>query len=231
MVLRKQPPPGIEVPPRGTNAADHRSPVSRSSASPRSAGQRSRKDSWELDTESVYSPDLRTSPAFDLMPLEEAQKSPMSAQNPWEDELVERPEGTSPMAGNSQQGTLGQRHASQNGDANWAPPEVPPKSIDTARIQPPDELQPQPTNVQAEPGTQWEMASPQRFRANNPFARPRNPSPNPWEDGRTPSDLAQHPANQAPTISALHQDPPERSSQSKFILFKPPNRMLSSFIL
>ncbi|QKX55526.1 uncharacterized protein TRUGW13939_02620 [Talaromyces rugulosus] len=219
MVLRKQPPPGIEVPPRGANAADHRSPVSRSSVSPRSAGQRSRKDSWELDTESVYSPDLRTSPAFDLMPLEEAQKSPMSSQNPWEDELVERPEGTSPMAGNSQQGIVDQRYSSQNGDANGGAPEVPPKSTDTSRIQPSsNELQPQPTTVQTAPGTQWEMASPQRFRANNPFARPRPSSPNPWEDGKSPSGQAQDPVNQAPAIPGFHQDPPERSSQTSGII-------------
>lgn len=222
MVLRKQPPPGIEVPPRGTNAADYRSPVSRSSASPRSAGQRSRKDSWELDTDSIYSPDLHTSPAFDLRPLEEAQKSPMSAHNPWEDELVERPEGTSPMAGSSQQGTVGQRYASQHGDTNGTPPEVPPKSSDTAQTYPSHEIQPQPTAAQGGPGTQWDTASPQRFRANNPFARPRNPSPNPWEDGKVPSGQTYDPANQAPAISGIHQEPPERSSQSKFISLKIP---------
>ncbi|CRG92370.1 putative protein YGL082W [Talaromyces islandicus] len=214
MVLRKQPPPGIEVPPRGTNAADYRSPVSRSSASPRSAGQRSsRKDSWELDTDSIYSPDLHTSPAFDLMPLEQAQKSPMSAHNPWEDELVEKPEGTSPMAGSSQQGIAGQRYTSQNGNSNGLSPEVPAKSTDTTQMQASNELQLQPTTVQAGTGTQWEMVSPQRFRANNPFARPRNPSPNPWEDGKAPSSQAYDSASQAPAMPGIPQEPPERSSQ------------------
>lgn len=214
MVLRKQPPPGIEVPPRATTVADHRSPVSRSSASPRSAGQRSsRKDSWELDTDSVYSPDLRTSPAFDLMPLEEAQKSPMSApNNPWEDELVERPEGISPMAGNPQQGMVGQRYANQPGDVNGT---TPPITTDAARINPPSEFLPQPSTLQTGTETQWEAVSPQRFRANNPFARPQNPSPNPWVDGIAPSGRAYDSANQAP---GLHQEePPERSSQSRLI--------------
>jgi hypothetical protein len=64
------------------------------------------------------------------------------------------------------------------------------------------------------------MASPQRFRTNNPFARPRPSSPNPWEDGKAPSGQAQDPVNQAPAIPGYYQDPPERSSQSKFCLIK-----------
>ncbi|KAH8697797.1 hypothetical protein BGW36DRAFT_295454 [Talaromyces proteolyticus] len=217
MVLRKPPPPGIKVPPRGTNAADHRSPASRSSTSPRSTGQRSRKDSWELDTDSIYSPDLHTSPAFDLMPLEEAQKSPMSPHSPWEDELVERPNGTAPLSGSMPLGMVSQSYGSQHGERSSSMSNVPQISLDTTRREPAADIQPQSTGNGPASGAHWEAVSPQRFRANNPFARARNPSPNPWENRNQPGQ-GQAPSDQASTASGIHLDSSERNSQTSGII-------------
>jgi ubiquitin carboxyl-terminal hydrolase MINDY-1/2 len=187
MVLRKNPPPGINVPPRTRNGSDPRSPVSRTSASPRSATQQSsRKDSWELDTDSIYSPDLHTSPAFDLMPLEQAQKSPVASQSPWEDELVERPAG---MA-HAQPGVAADQINYQHTGLSVQSVDDPQKQADSAL------------------GT-----SPQRFRSNNPFLRPRNPSPNPWDDA---SQQLQPNLGQGTSVSSLHPDASERNSQSSF---------------
>jgi hypothetical protein len=95
MVLRKSPPPRLEnisnkwnnprSEPRSTS-----SPAS-SLPSPEQLARLNRIPSQD----SVYSPDLNTSPAFDLMPLEEAQKSPVGsptshAQSPGPDGIQER---------------------------------------------------------------------------------------------------------------------------------------------
>lgn len=197
MVLRKSPPPGINVPSRARNGSDPRSTVSRSSTSPRSAThqQSSRKDSWELDTDSIYSPDLRTSPAFDLMPLEEAQKSPVASSSPWEDELVERPVGMAHMSGASQQMPGSNNAAYQHTGS----------SIQYSD----DGFGKQPSAGESVLGT-----SPQRFRSNNPFLRAQNSSPNPWEDNSRRERLPSH-SEQGSSTSNLPPDQSERNSQSK----------------
>lgn len=199
MVLRKNPPPGIHVPSRARNGSDPRSLQSRSSTSPRSVAQQqsSRKDSWELDTDSIYSPDLRTSPAFDLMPLEEAQKSPVASSSPWEDELVERPMGVAHMTGGLQQLPGGSNNAAYQHTGS---------SIQSSD----DGFQKQPSAGESALGT-----SPQRFRSNNPFLRARNSSPNPWEDGSQRERLPSH-SEQSSSIPNLPPDQSERNSQSKF---------------
>lgn len=197
MVLRKDPPPGIQVPSRARNGSDPRSSGSRSSTSPRSAThQSSRKDSWELDTDSVYSPDLRTSPAFALMPLEEAQKSPVASSSPWEDELVERPVGMGHIPGTSQQlpggaNNVAYQHTGssiQSGDDGYQRQHSAGESLGT---------------------------SPQRFRSNNPFLRARNSSPNPWEDSSQRERLPSH-SEQSSSVPNMRPDHSERDSQSRF---------------
>lgn len=199
MVLRKNPPPGINVPSRARNGSDSRSVVSRSSTSPRSAThqQSSRKDSWELDTDSIYSPDLRTSPAFDLMPLEEAQKSPVASSSPWEDELVERPVGMAHITGVSQQIPGGPNNAAYQHTGS---------SIQSSD----DGFRKQLSAGESALGT-----SPQRFRSNNPFLRAQNSSPNPWEDNSQRERLPSH-SEQSSSVSNMPTDQSERNSQSKF---------------
>ncbi|OKL59887.1 hypothetical protein UA08_04867 [Talaromyces atroroseus] len=205
MVLRKNPPPGISVPSRTRNGSDPRSPVSRSSASPRSATQQSsRKDSWELDTDSIYSPDLHTSPAFDLMPLEEAQKSPVAVQSPWEDELVERPTGMTHVAATTQPGAAADQMFGNPDGINYQHTGLSVPSVDDPQKQ---------LNF----GDSVSGTSPQRFRSNNPFLRSRNPSPNPWDDASQQGQVSLHPGHGA-SISSLHPDASERNSQTSGII-------------
>ncbi|EED24566.1 DUF455 domain protein [Talaromyces stipitatus ATCC 10500] len=205
MVLRKNPPPGINVLSRVRNGSDPRSPVSRSSTSPRSATQQqpSRKDSWELDTDFIYSPDLRTSPAFDLMPLEEAQKSPVAGHSPWEDELVERPVGMIPFTGTSQGAT-----EQLTGSPNKAAYQHTGSSAQSAD----DGYRRQPSTEESLSGT-----SPQRFRSNNPFVRTQNSSPNPWE-ASSQQARSQSRLEQGSSISSLHPGLSERNSQTSGII-------------
>ncbi|KAJ5957987.1 uncharacterized protein N7479_005137 [Penicillium vulpinum] len=86
MGLRKQPPPRLENINKPNPRSNPRSPKSPNSAS----SQRPTPLNRFSSEDSIYSPDLNTSPAFDLMPLEEAQRSPMGSPtsqppNPWPD--------------------------------------------------------------------------------------------------------------------------------------------------
>ncbi|KAF9884929.1 hypothetical protein FE257_000920 [Aspergillus nanangensis] len=114
MVLRKRAPPHLYNLSQGNARSEPRSPTfqispsakSASSSSPKRLTRPRRAQSSPQprhlpSQESIYSPDLNTSPAFDLMPLEQAQRSPVRSTttenpNPWADELVERP-GQSPL--------------------------------------------------------------------------------------------------------------------------------------
>jgi hypothetical protein len=86
MGLRKQPPPRLQNISKSNARSDVRSPISPTSASPHRSNRLNRFPSED----SIYSPDLNTSPAFDLMPLEEAQRSPVGSPtshppNSWPD--------------------------------------------------------------------------------------------------------------------------------------------------
>lgn len=90
MVLRKPPPPRLE----NLNKWNARSasPTSPSKSSPSKPRTRLNRAPSE---DSIYSPDLNTSPAFDLMPLEEAQRSPVGSPashppNPWTESFGDR---------------------------------------------------------------------------------------------------------------------------------------------
>ncbi|KAL3458937.1 hypothetical protein BJX64DRAFT_209559 [Aspergillus heterothallicus] len=109
MVLRKRAPPHLHNLSQGNARFESRSSISRSSPtsfsvsspSPKYLTRPSRAQSSPHprripSQESIFSPDLNTSPAFDLMSLEQAQRSPIRTSstdtpNPWADELVENP--------------------------------------------------------------------------------------------------------------------------------------------
>ncbi|KAJ5469807.1 hypothetical protein N7530_007164 [Penicillium desertorum] len=85
MGLRKQPPPRLENINKSSARPDARSPKS-----PNSASSHPTRLNRFPSEDSIYSPDLNTSPAFDLMPLEEAQRSPVGSPtsqppNSWPD--------------------------------------------------------------------------------------------------------------------------------------------------
>lgn len=122
MVLRKRAPPHLSLLGQGNAApADFRSDprsltpqtaptVKPASSSPPKRLTRPRRAQSSPhphrvpSLQSVYSPDLRMSPAFNLMPLEQAQKSPIrnspgdNNRIPWTDELVERPGQSRPQS-------------------------------------------------------------------------------------------------------------------------------------
>ncbi|KAJ5563120.1 hypothetical protein N7461_001881 [Penicillium sp. DV-2018c] len=75
MGLRKQPPPRLQNISKSNARSDALSPKSPTSASSHRSNRLNRFPSED----SIYSPDLNTSPAFDLMPLEEAQRSPVGS--------------------------------------------------------------------------------------------------------------------------------------------------------
>ncbi|KAI3205319.1 hypothetical protein DTO027I6_5318 [Penicillium roqueforti] len=75
MGLRKQPPPRLENISKSNVRSDARSSKSPNSASFHRPIRLNRFPSGDP----IYSPDLNTSPAFDLMPLEEAQRSPVGS--------------------------------------------------------------------------------------------------------------------------------------------------------
>ncbi|KAL1964367.1 hypothetical protein VTN77DRAFT_7052 [Rasamsonia byssochlamydoides] len=223
MVLRKPPPPGIDVPPRGTGAPSTTSPISNSSQSSPNRLTRQRPSPTasasprQVDI-SVYSPDLNTSPAFDLMSLEEAQqRSPLASSfndsNPWAEELVERPDSSA----NLHSGSQSQEDAKEESKAGIS--RVPPILMEgTARRQA-EELQRNQGGDDFGVEEKWETGK-QRLQSNNPFLRARNPSPNPWEDGSHPSQPQRAPEqNQNLWATNSHEDPfGERISQSSGII-------------
>ncbi|PLB52170.1 hypothetical protein P170DRAFT_377731 [Aspergillus steynii IBT 23096] len=200
MVLRKRAPPHLyslsqgnaRFAPRSTAAQT--SPTAKSTASlspkrltrPRRA-QSSPQPRRLSSQESIYSPDLNTSPAFDLMPLEQAQKSPVrssggDAPNPWADELVERPDQNRQEYTSSELPQLG--HGSQEGGTvnDRGPDRVPSVLVagTERRTAANDWQQSQGLNDTSD----WEhLGGPSTpLRSNNPFLKPRQPDQNPWDD-------------------------------------------------
>lgn len=197
MVLRKRAPPHLyslsqgnaRFEPRATAAQTSPTAKSTASLSPKRLTRRRAQSSPQprrLDSqESIYSPDLNTSPAFDLMPLEQAQKSPVrpsagDTSNPWADELVERPDQTreeypslepSPTGNGSQQGTaINDRHPNRVPSALVA---------GTERRMAADEWQ---QNQGLNDTSDWEHLGSPNLRSNNPFLKPRQSEQNPWDD-------------------------------------------------
>lgn len=192
MVLRKPPPPRLENLNKWHARSEPRSPSSPSTSSPSS--QRRARLNRVPSQESVYSPDLNTSPAFDLMPLEEAQRSPVgsaTSQPPssWPDDLGERSLVDRPGTGGT--------HAGTDHQAQWVPPA----------------LMPDPQRTEAA-GNGWQNIPahhdegtgevPVQLQSNNPFLKPKpdNPGPNladqnEWNDRYSHATTSSAPLSQS----------------------------------
>lgn len=156
MVLRKPPPPRLENLNRGRARSDSYSPSS-PSVNSTSRARLNRVPSQE----SVYSPDLNTSPAFDLMPLEEAQRSPVASPtthppNSWSEGLGERTGDRPATSGSYPTGT--------NPKSAWVPSALMPGLQGAAETG----WQPAPGNTDSTTGE-----VPVQLQSNNPFLKPR----------------------------------------------------------
>lgn len=175
MVLRKPPPPRLENLNKWHARSESRSPASSSTHSPSS--QRRARPRRVHSQESVYSPDLNTSPAFDLMPLEQAQRSPVGSPtshppNSWNEGLGDRPatgDGSYPagaeVKGHGLPSVLAPGPQGSTGDFGWQPTSRD-RSYTTGEV-------------------------PVQLQSNNPFLKPRpvdsRPSsadPNEWTTDR-----------------------------------------------
>ncbi|KAL4882246.1 hypothetical protein BJY04DRAFT_187516 [Aspergillus karnatakaensis] len=205
MVLRKRAPPHLHNLSQGNarfqpcSSLSQSSPTSFSVSSPSpkrltrpTRAQSSPHPRRIPSQESVFSPDLNTSPAFDLMSLEQAQRSPIRTSstdtpNPWADELVENPN-------QSPRGTIDSSHQSsiqssidsglRDGEAADIKrgDRVPPIVLSgTQRRMAANELQP---NQGANDTSDWEYLGqpPVQLQSNNPFLKASQLEPNSWED-------------------------------------------------
>ncbi|KAL5357053.1 hypothetical protein BJX96DRAFT_143851 [Aspergillus floccosus] len=241
MVLRKRAPPHLYSLSQGNARSEPRSPTlqispsakSTSSASPKRLTRPRRAQSSPQprrlpSQESVYSPDLNTSPAFDLMPLEQAQKSPVRSSPleppyPWADELVERPDQNSednvtaqPTAANSRQdeGSLDDRGKDRIPSILVA---------GTQRRMAAHESQA--ANQDASDTADWEhlgQSNSVPLQSNNPFLKPRSAQQNPWEDqvSRPQSDASSF--SQGDASSRLGQDEGYIPMTARLSLFDTP---------
>ncbi|PYI07780.1 hypothetical protein BO78DRAFT_428640 [Aspergillus sclerotiicarbonarius CBS 121057] len=189
MVLRKRAPPRLHSLTQGNDRSGSRFPNSKlsptskslSSSSPKRLTRPRRAQSSPhphrvASEESVFSPDLNTSPAFDLMPLEQAQRSPIrtsagDGSNPWADELTARfglDHHESPQQAAAE-------NPAQSGEmaGDRMPDKVPSISVPGAQERPANDWQ---------PDREYTGQSPVQLQSNNPFLKPRSPEPNPWED-------------------------------------------------
>lgn len=199
MVLRKRAPPHLSILGQGNAPAEFRSdpssltpqtaptvkPASLSSPKrltrPRRA-QSSPHPHRAPSLQSVYSPDLHTSPAFNLMPLEQAQKSPIRnspGDNPisWTDELVERPGRSRPQSVDSAPRFNMENSTYNEGpvDGQGGPGRIP--SILVAGKQRTAEDQQASAHAH---GAEYVGEPPVKLQSNNPFLKVKqNPSDNP----------------------------------------------------
>ncbi|GAD99930.1 DUF455 domain protein [Paecilomyces variotii No. 5] len=205
MVLRKPLPPGIEAPDRGDGRSASTTVAASSPSSstrfPRGRAHSASQAPQSSAPQSVYSPDLNTSPAFDLMTLDQAQRSPVGApfnepQNPWAEELVEKPEQDAKLPTSQTDASP----AAQEGPAaenktglHRVPPIV---TESTQRRRAAEGLQSDlpygtsPSHTRAE-------SAPQQLQSNNPFLRTRQEY-NPWEDSAPQIAPTEGPSQLAP---------------------------------
>lgn len=163
MGLRKQPPPRLENISKSNPRSDARSPKSPNSASSHRATRLNRFPSED----SIYSPDLNTSPAFDLMPLEEAQRSPVGSPasqppNSWPDNNGRPDDGRSGQY-NQYEGAY-KEHANTNG--HWIQP-----TLIAGQQSGAAENVWRPTSDAGQAST-GEL--PVQLQSNNPFLKPRS---------------------------------------------------------
>ena len=197
MVLRKPPPPRLENPRKEISRSHTRplispGPKSASSAPPKRLTRPRRARSspqprYCASQESIYSPVLNTSPAFDLMSLEQAQRSPVETtssdpQNPWTDELADGPNQrhpehvpSAPVTPNStQEGTA----AADRSKGDRVPSIL---LAGTQRRMATDEWQ---ANEEVNNAGAWNDArqTPIEPQSKNPFLKPRQLVQNPWQN-------------------------------------------------
>ncbi|KAL5340664.1 hypothetical protein BJX70DRAFT_103688 [Aspergillus crustosus] len=201
MVLRKRAPPHLQNLSQGNarfqprSSISHTSPTSLSVSSPSpkrltrpSRAQSSPHPRRIPSQESIFSPDLNTSPAFDLMSLEQAQRSPIRTSstdnpNPWADELVENP-NQSPrgIVDSPQQSNLDSGSRDEDAIDNKKGDRVPPIVLaGTQRRMAANEWQP---NQGGNDSSDWEYLGqpPVQLQSNNPFLKASQLEPNTWED-------------------------------------------------
>ncbi|KAJ6110870.1 hypothetical protein N7486_003105 [Penicillium sp. IBT 16267x] len=159
MVLRKQPPPRLDNLNKGNTRPATRSPTSSSSAS-----SQPRRLNRIPSQESIYSPDLNTSPAFDLMPLEEAQRSPVGSPttyppHSWPENREDRTVNNRPNSETYPGGTMQKVE-----EVPVALVSGPPHMVDT-------------NQQRSESHEVTNREVPVQLRSNNPFLRPRPPIP------------------------------------------------------
>ncbi|KAJ5517603.1 hypothetical protein N7453_000025 [Penicillium expansum] len=162
MGLRKQPPPRLENINKSNTRLDGRLPKSPNSASSHRPTHLNRLPSED----SIYSPDLNTSPAFDLMPLEEAQRSPVGSPtsqppNSWPGNNRMPDDGRSDQY-NQYEGAY-KEHANTNGHS------VPPTLMVYQQLEAAENVwRPNSDAAQALTGE-----LPVQLQSNNPFLKPR----------------------------------------------------------
>ncbi|KAL2828032.1 hypothetical protein BDW59DRAFT_53700 [Aspergillus cavernicola] len=204
MVLRKRAPPHLHNLSQGNARFEPRSSISRSSPtslsvsspSPKRLTRPSRAQSSPHppcipSQESIFSPDLNTSPAFDLMSLEQAQRSPIRTSstdtpNPWADELVDIP-GQNPQETGDSTHQPGIESGIRDGEVadNRKGDRVPPIVLaGTQRRMAANEWQP---NQGATDTSDWEYLghSPVPLQSNNPFLKASQHDKNSWEDSNS----------------------------------------------
>ncbi|KAL4805018.1 hypothetical protein BDV18DRAFT_141747 [Aspergillus unguis] len=188
MVLRKRAPPHLHNLSQGNARYEPRFSLSRtsptsfslSSTSPKRLTRPSRAQSSPHprripSQDSIFSPDLNTSPAFDLMSLEQAQRSPIRTSstdtpNPWTDELVESPPGTSDG--------LRADEAPDNRKGDRVPSIV---LAGTQRRLAANDYPSHQGDAEA-PNLEYPSPSPVQLQSNNPFLKPSQNESNPWGD-------------------------------------------------
>lgn len=224
MVLRKQPPPRLDHLAQGNHRPGIRSPTSPTakSASPVSPKRLTRPKRAQSTPEPrltpfqepVYSPDLNTSPAFDLMPIEQAQRSPpgttsSDSQNPWNDDWVDvssQVQGYSDPGATSAPSSDLPNSAPDSKGGNRVP------SIVVAGTQ-----RRLAANDWQNDSSGWEQPEqqPVQLRSNNPFLRTQQSEHNPWGG----SEASDHNGftQDARATSFARTEGSDRLSQSKLL--------------
>jgi hypothetical protein len=192
MVLRKPPPPRLENLHQWN--AHPASPTSPSTSSPSKRRALNRAPSEDP----IYSPDLNTSPAFDLMPLEEAQRSPVGSPtshppNPWTESFGDRAKHEYPPA------LADSSYPTEAEDRRqWIPPALQTGSY-AAENGWHQASQPAPP---APNGSTGEV--PVQLQSNNPFLKPRpvdtrqnSTDSNHWNDRHSHASASSDPLSQS----------------------------------
>lgn len=225
MVLRKHPPPSLDYLAKGNGLPEIRPPTSQpaqssqsaNSASPTSPKRLTRRRAQSSphprqipSLESVYSPDLNTSPAFDLMPIEQAQRSPPGTAssdppNPWADDWVDIPAAPTSAPLHQTPDTLLDENTGSR---------VPPIVVaGTQRRLAENEWQPTPGSSDA---SEWEQSNQQQIQlqSNNPFLRVSQSDRNPWENNQEGAGGSE--VHNSRAASFPHSDGSDRLSQSMY---------------